>query len=418
MLALATLTSLATHVVVMGEDWRRFRGQDGSGLSESVAPIRWSDTENIVWKTTLPGPGSSSPVVIGNRIFLTAYSGYGLSVENPGSREDLRLHVICLSLDKGQIIWDKSFEASPEEQAIGKRVAEHGYASPTPCVDESNVYSYFGPSGVIALTHEGEFLWRKNLGTNTVGFGAAASPIEFEDLVIMNASIEGGSIYGLEKDTGEVRWESENINKAWTTPTIIRLKDDSHELIVNQKEAILGLDPRTGQRLWSCDAIQDYVVPAIVADGDTLYCSGGRSNKTFVVTAGGSGDVSDSHLVWEVSRGANVTTPVLHSGHLFWSHDKSIALCIRASDGEEMFRERLPTRSRVYASIVGDKEKLFLTTRDKGVVVIAAEPEYTELSVNTLGTEDELFNATPAIVDGQLLLRSDHAIYCIGAKAN
>ena len=155
--------------------------------------------------------------------------------------------------------------------------------------------------------------------------------------------------------------------------------------MLNQKGAILGLDPRSGSRLWSCQAIADYVVPCVVADGETLYCSGGRSNMTFVVQAGGRGDVSGTHLVWDVSRGANVTSPLLDDGYLYWSHDKAIALCLRASDGEEMFRERMPTRGRVYASIVGDGEKLFLTTRDAGVLVIAAQPSYQELAINRIG---------------------------------
>jgi len=154
----------------------------------------------------------------------------------------------------------------------------------------------------------------------------------------------------------------------------------------------------------------------VIADGDILYCSGGRENKTFAVRAGGRGDVTDSHLVWEVSRGANVTTPLLHEGYLYWSHDRGLALCLRASDGAEMFRERIPTRGRVYASIVSDGQKLFLTTRDTGVVVLAAQPEYRELAVNRLGSSDENFNATPAIASGNLLLRSDKALYCIGQR--
>lgn len=395
------------------ENWTRFRGNSGSGIAGSRIPTTWSDTENLAWKTKLPGKGSSSPVVFGDRVFLTAYSGYGQSAEQPGDRADLRLHVIGLSLEDGSILWDKQVDPAPEEQAATKRVADHGYASPTPCVDSSNVYAAFGPSGVVAFTHEGEFLWRQSVGTNTAGFGAASSPIVFKDLVIMNASIEDRAVYGLEKATGKVRWRTDGIERAWTTPTIVTLDHGEHELVLNQKGAILGLDPKTGAKLWSCYAIQDYVVPCVVVDGETLYCSGGRDNKTFVVRAGGRGDVTDTHLVWDVSRGANVTSPLLDDGYLYWSHDKGLALCLRASDGKEMFRERMPTRGRVYASIVGDGEKLFLTTRDEGVLVLAAQPRYQELAINRLGSASERFNATPAIVGDQLLIRSDHALYCV-----
>ena len=411
---------LSTVVVLLlvaqaaqADGWQRFRGDSGRGVYVSELPTTWSDTENVAWKTELPGKGSSSPVVHGERIFLTAHSGYAMSAEEPGDRKDLRLHVICLSLADGGILWDKQVDPAPEEQKASTRVADHGYASPTPCVDEQNVYASFGPSGVVAFTHDGDLLWRSSVGTKTAGFGAAASPIVFEDLVIMNASIEDDAVYGLDKATGEIRWRTDAITRAWTTPTIVTLKDGTKELVLNQKGMILGLDPKTGKKLWWCDAIQDYVVPCVVADGETLYCSGGRSNKTFVVRAGGRGDVSDSHLIWDVSQGANVTSPLLHDGYLYWSHDKAIALCLARSDGEEMFRERMPTRSRVYASIVSDGEKLFLTTRDAGVLVLKASPAYEELAVNKLGSPEERFNATPALVAGKLLLRSDRNLYCI-----
>jgi outer membrane protein assembly factor BamB len=416
-LLLATLSLTVAMIGTLSaraDPWARFRGASGGGVTPASLPTTWDEQTNLVWKTTLPGAGSSSPVVLGDRIFLTAYSGYGLDAVDPGNREDLKLHVLCLSLSDGKLLWDRRIDPSPEEQRATKRVADHGYASPTPCVDSTLVYASFGPSGVVAFTHDGDQVWRRSVGTKTAGFGAAASPIVFDDLVIMNASIEDDAVYGLDKSTGEVRWRTGDINRAWTTPTIVRLSNGESELVLNQKGAILGLDPRTGERLWFCEAIQDYVVPCVVVDGDVLYCSGGRSNKTFVVRAGGRGDVTDTHLIWDVSRGANVTSPLLHDGYLYWSHDKAIALCLRASDGEEMFRERMPTRGRVYASIVSDGEKLFLTTRDAGVLVLAAGPEYRELAVNRLGSENERFNATPAIVDNRLLLRSDRVLYCIG----
>ena len=420
MTRLALLTSLLLIAFTgsgIAENWTRFRGDNAKGIAGRGIPTTWSDSENLAWRTSLPGKGSSSPVVHGHRIFLTAYSGYGESVEAPGEKDQLKLHVICLSIDDGRILWDREFAASTKEQSINKRVADHGYASPTPCVDDQAVFTSFGPSGMIALNHEGNVLWRTSVGTGTAGFGAAASPIDYQDLVIMNASIEDGAVYGLEKASGKIRWRTDDIERAWTTPTMVQLPNGTQEMVLNQKGAILGLDPTTGERLWICEAIQDYIVPCVVADGDTLYCSGGRSNKTFAVKAGGRGDVTESHLLWDVSSGANVTSPLLNDGYLYWSHDKAIALCLRASDGKVMFRERMPTRSRVYASIVGDDEKLFLTTRDAGVLVLAANPIYRELSVNRVGKTEERFNATPAIVGDQLLLRSDQALYCIRQRS-
>ncbi|MGV3486579.1 MAG: PQQ-binding-like beta-propeller repeat protein [Planctomycetaceae bacterium] len=424
-LAIAVLSlgvALIADSQTRGDDWPRFRGPaasgvapgNGSGNGNRKIPANWDDQTNLAWKTALPGRGSSSPVVVGDRIFLTAYSGYAVDTANPGDRQNLRLHVLRLSLSDGNIAWDKTIDPAPEEQEARGQMADHGYASPTPCADQTHVYASFGPSGVVAFTHDGELVWRQSVGTKTAGFGAAASPILFDDLVIMNASIEDGAIYGLDKSTGNIRWRTDGIERAWTTPTLVTLASGQTELIVNQKGAILGLDPQSGERLWTCHAIQDYVVPCVIADGELLYCSGGRTNTTFVVRAGGRGDVSESHLVWNVGRGANVTSPLLLDGYLYWSHDKAIALCLRASDGEEMFRERMPTRGRVYASVVSDGEKLFLTTRDSGVLVLAAQPEYKELAINKLGDEEERFSATPAIADGRLLLRSDAYLYCVG----
>jgi outer membrane protein assembly factor BamB len=412
-----TVASLLVPMPVGAEQWNRFRGPGGKGVVRADLPTIWSESENLAWKTELPGRGSSSPVVWNGSVYLTSYTGYGIDVENPGDRSALMLHVLCLSLEDGKLIWDCEIKPSPEEQPMGKQLVQHGYASPTPCVDDTGVYAFFGPSGCVAVSPQGGVRWRRNLGAKAVGFGAAASPILHGDLVIQNASIESATLFGLDKATGEIRWKTEDVEKAWTTPTLVQLPDGSTELVVNQKFAVLGLDPDTGKRLWSCDAIEDYVVPCVIEHDGLLYCSGGRSNKTFVIRPGGRGDVSRSHLLWEQSRGANVTSPLIVDGHLYWSHDKSIALCLRASDGSEMFRERMPTRSRVYGSIVSDGRKLFLTTRDAGVLVLAAQPEYKELAVNKLGTEFERFNATPAIVGNRLLLRSDRTLYCISTES-
>ena len=393
--------------------WNRFRGPGGRGVVEADLPVRWDESNNLAWTVDLPGRGSSSPVVWKGNIYLTAYTGYGIDIEKPGSRQALKLHVLCVDLASGRLLWDCPVDPASEEQDFGKRLGEHGYASPTPCVDDSGVYAFFGPSGLVAVSHDGSLRWRRNLGTNTAGFGAAASPILYKNLVIQNASIESGTLFAMDQSSGEIRWQTDSVDRAWTTPTVVSMEDGDDELIVNQKGAILGFDPNKGERLWHCDAIQDYVVPCVVEEKGLLYCSGGRSNMTFVIRPGGRGDVSESHLVWEQPRGANVTSPLVVNGNVFWSHDKSIALCLRARDGEEMFRERLPTRSRVYASIVSDGKHLFLTTRDKGVLVLRANESYQQLAVNRLGDNDERFNATPAISNDRLILRSDRRLYCV-----
>ena len=185
---------------------------------------------------------------------------------------------------------------------------------------------------------------------------------------------------------------------------------------MHHKELIRGYDPKTGEILWTCRGIPDYIVPGIVVVDDILYCSGGRQNRTIAVQAGGRGDVTETHKLWEVTVGANVTTPLFHNGYLFWSHDKGMAQCLNAEDGSTLFRERYESRDRVYASLVLGDGRLYAQLRDGTCVVMAAEPEHTILAENKLGDGDEQFNATPAFDKGRIIFRSTKAVYCVGTK--
>lgn len=398
------------------EDWARFRGPNGTGRSESAKnlPREWGSEQGIHWKVPVLR-GSSSPIIAAGKIYLTGYSGYAVDPDQPGDKQDLMLHVFALDFETGKELWSYEYPASEAEQAATKRIVDHGYASPTACTDGKYVIASFGPSGVVGLTSDGEFLWHRDVGTEKAGFGAAASPILFEDLVLMNASIESGTLYALDKTTGEIRWKMEGVERAWTTPALVTLEDGSVELVIHFKNRVLGLDPRSGKQLWFCAGIPDYIVPTPVVDGQNLYFSGGRQNRTLALRAGGRGDVSDQ-VLWEVPRGANVTSPMFHEGHLYWSHDKAFAQAMNCSDGEVVYQERFKNRERVYASIVYGDGKFYLTQRDGNTIVLAAEPTYRELSVNRLGDNGEQFNATPAIYEDSLVLRSTQFLYRIVAS--
>ena len=400
---------------VWAEPWTRFRGPNGTGVAADVGslPVRWSADAGLVWKTPVPS-GASSPIIVGDLVVLTGYSGYGEDLENPGDRASLRLHVLALSKLDGRLIWQLDLEPSESEQEATPRIADHGYASPTPCSDGEFIFAAFGPSGVVCCSLEGKELWRTSIGTGVAGFGAAASPIEHGRLVYINAAIESKSLVALDKQTGEVVWRNEDVARAWTTPVIVELSDGAAELVMHHKDVIRGYAPTTGEVLWECRGIPDYVVPGIVVVGETLYCSGGRQNRTIAVRAGGRGDVTETHKLWEVGVGANVTTPLFHAGYLYWSHDKGLAQCLAAVDGETLFRERYEVRDRVYASLVAGDEKFYAQLRDGTCLVLAAKPEYEVLAENKLGNGEELFSATPALVDGQIFLRSSAAVYCIG----
>jgi outer membrane protein assembly factor BamB len=408
----ATVLVLAT-TIASAENWPQFRGHGGNASVTKVdLPLHWGGATNMVWKTSLPGRGSSSPVVWGDRIFLTSFTGFG--TPDIADKSKLRLHVICFDRNNGTIVWDQSIAANQFTQDFTKRIQDHGYATSTPATDGEAVYAFFGVSGVVAYDLSGKLLWQADVGTKTAGFGSASSPVVFNDLVIVNGSIESESLIAFDKRTGQRVWTVPNINKAWTTPCIAKLADGSHELIINQKEAIYGLDPSSGKQLWRCNGIQDYVVPVPVAHEGVVYCLGGRQNRCIAVRLGGRGDVTNSHKLWEVNIGANVTSPVYFDGHLYWASDKAIANCLDARTGKAIYRERLHTRSRIYASIVRAGDRLLVTTRDKGIVVLAAKPEYQELAVNTIETDENMFNASPAISNNQLFLRTNSHIYCIG----
>jgi len=396
-------------------DWPQFRGAGNAASSDQQVPLTWSASENIAWQTPLPGGGSSSPILVGDRIYLTAYSGYGFSLEEPGEKDDLRLHILSFDRATGGQLWDVKFSASPSEQKVSKRTVDHGYATPTPVADSEAVYAYFGVSGLYAYDRDGNALWHADVGDKTAGFGTASSPILYEDLVIINASIEGpGIVCAFDKRTGQERWRIENVERSWSTPTIVEVPGGNPELIVSYKGLICGYDPRTGEQLWTCEGVQDYVVPCVIAHDGIIYCFGGRTHQALAIRPGGRGDVTESHRLWESRYAANVTSPIYHDGYLYWAHDKSQFLCMNAADGTLTWRARLPTRSRVYASVVRAGDRLYATTRDNGVVVIAAAPtEYRELARNTIAGDEGLLNATPAIGDGKLYLRTNSHLYCI-----
>ena len=413
---LTTVASLSL-LLLAGADWPRFRGGGAAGVSQDTGvPARWSATENVAWKTPMPGPGGSSPIVIGDRVLLTCYSGYGLSKDEPGEQKNLKHHLVCVNLADGKVLWDKTTRAKLPEQEYGGFVARHGYASGTPVSDGKAVYAFFGRSGVLAYSLEGEPLWQASVGDRTHGWGSGTSPILFGDLVIVNASVESESLVALNKADGKEAWRLGPVVESWSTPAIVELPDGARELVLSMKNKVLGIDPATGKELWHCAGVRDYVCPAVVARDGVVYISGGRTPYTVAIRAGGRGDVTDTRVVWEARKATKVPTPLVHEGRLYWIDQRGLAVCLDAKTGEPVYRERLRlsgSGDRIYASLVLAGDKLFGVSREDGTVVFAPGPEFRELARNRLGDES-IFNGTPAIVDGRMVLRSDRFLYCIG----
>jgi len=401
----------------MGADWTRFRGPQAGGRSDQTGvAVRWSPEQNVLWKTAMPGFGTSSPIILGERVFLSCYSGYGLDQEEPGRSKDLKHHLVSVDLKSGKILWQTSNKAELPETEYRGFVALHGYSSSTPTTDGQAVYSFFGRSGVFAYTLSGEQIWQASVGNKTHGWGSGASPILYKNLLIVNASIESGSLVALDKASGKEVWRAGGINQSWGTPLVVDLADGKQELVLSIKGKTLGFDPATGEKLWSCDSVDDYICPAVIAHEGIVYICGGRRPLTCAIRSGGRGDVTDTHRLWTLKKSTKVPTPLYSDGLLYWVDQRGIAVCLKADDGAVVYEKRLKIKGRrdkVYASPVLADGKLYVVTREGGTIVLATGESFEELARNSLGDES-IFNATPAITGSQLLIRSDRFLYCIG----
>lgn len=393
------------------EDWPQFRGPNSLGSSSDTGlPTEWGDSKNIVWKAKLPGAGASSPISVGDRMYVTCYSGYGMGDES--AMEDLRLHLVCLNRKTGDIIFDKPVKPTLPES---ERVRDHGYAAATPATDGESVYTFFGKSGVIRFDMDGKQLWRTSVGDGTHRWGCGTSPVLYKNVVIVNASVESGALVGLDKETGKELWRQPGMARSWNTPHLVQV-GNGHELVVSVQNKILAFEPESGKPLWHCDGIQDYVCPSIISQDGVIYAIGGRQSRCIAVEAGGKGDVTETHRLWEARAGANVSSPVIHEGHLYWVSDRNTtAYCVNMKDGKVVYQERFPEQP--YASTVVADDKLYVVTRFGGTIVLAADTQYKLLAHNKLG-DKATFNASPIVVGGKLFLRSDAYLYCIGQKEN
>ena len=394
-------------------DWPGFRGPGGMGISSATGlPQNWSMDENVKWKKELPGAGSSSPIVFGDHIYLTCYSGYLVPGESQGSLYNLKRHLVCLERNDGTILWDRMVKAEqPEEDQI----RDHGYAANTPAADSERVYTFFGKSGVFAYDHAGKQLWHAHVGSNTHGWGTSASPVLYRDLVFINASVESESLVALDRKTGQEKWRAHGITEAWNTPVIVKTESGGDELVVATHGKVFGFAPDSGEKLWSCDTdITWYMVPGAVASYGVVYVLGGRSGVAgLAVRAGGRGDVTATHRLWTSNKGSNVTSPVFHDGHLYWMHEKlGIAYCARAETGELAYQERVERAGQIYSSTLLADGRLYYLNRSGRTFVLPASPTFELLATNEL-PDGGVFNASPVVTGKQVLLRSDKVLYCI-----
>ena len=431
-IAVITVTGLMVTLSVSNcpaQDWLRFRGNDGSGIStESKATAtEFSAEKNLAWKIELPGAGASSPIIVGDKVILTCYSGYGLDRRKPGDIDKLKRHIVCYNKNTGENIWQKDFANEVKEDPFqGMGVPEHGYSSSTPVSDGKHVFVFFGKTGVKALDLDGNEIWQKSVGTSSgrMRWGSGASPVLHDDVLVINASDENSKLVGLNKTTGDQVWKADDIENVWSTPVVSGEKDEA-VLIFSLPAEVWGINPKNGKLKWcSTNGVADRSVSTSpVVSNNVVYAMGGRSSTAVAIKLGGKSDVTKSHTVWEGRSTGRIVSPIVVGDHIY-GFDRGIANCITTNTRESVFKERLPADdeksgggarrgpSSDYCSPVSADGKIYQFAKTGTCYVIDAKPEFNVLAVNSLSDGSE-FNSTPAISEGKIYVRSNKFLYCI-----
>lgn len=420
-------------VAARASDWAQFRGPNGTGISadSAPAPVSFSETENLKWKIALPGPGSSSPIIVGDRIFVTCWSGYGVDRADAGDPQKLKRHLVCIDRQSGQPLWNRVVDPFLPEEAFRGMFAENGYASHTPVSNGKNVFAFFGKTGVAAFDFDGNQLWKTQVGTESDrrGWGTASSPILYENLVIVTAASESEALVALDQQTGKEVWRKEATGFAgtWGTPVLVKVDDQRTDLVLGVPFEIWGFDPATGKLRWFCEAMNtDSFCSSVTVQGNVVYAVEGRGGGSIAVRAGGDGDVSKTHVVWNGRHNGRISTPVAHEGRLYFVSG-GVLNCVDLATGERVFQGRLagggaPERAgqagggrrggQDYSSPVIADGKLYFVSRSGDVSVAKLGNEFELLATNRVTQAQEDFSGTPAISNGEVVIRSSRHLYC------
>lgn len=414
---IAITSAFITHSASAADDvrdWPQFRGPGGRASDRSPhLPAEWGPDRNIRWQVELPGPGGSSPIVVGEQIFLTCYSGYGIDAQSPGERRNLVRHLLCRDRAGGKLLWQRDIPAEEVVASYVDFLQQHGYATSTPASDGERVYVSLENSGVHCFDLSGRPLWEYKVGKHVHNWGSAGSLVVDGRCVYVNAAVESDSLLALDKLTGEEVWRFKRVIGSWSTPVPLELADGRRELLLNEKQRLLGLDRDTGRQLWSYQTDQSVGASTPTVSDGLVYLSGGNPKFVAALRPGGTGDVTQSPVVWRTDGvGSSISSPVLYDGRIYVI-DRGVAASLDATTGKVVAKARLtPSEATFYASPVAAADKIFAVARESGVYVLSTEPKFAQLANNRLDTS--IFNATPAIHGGELLLRSNRYLYCVG----
>jgi outer membrane protein assembly factor BamB len=423
--------------------WPSFRGPQASGVADDQnLPDRWNvqTRENILWRRPIPGLGHSSPVVWGDRIFVTtaissnlkATFRPGLYGDGDASDDRSRHRFVISAIDKrnGSLLWERTaFEGPP----VDKRHIKSTYASSTPATDGRIVVAWFGSQGVYAYDVNGNLRWKVDLGHLDLGaynipsleWGPASSPVIWNDLVILQCDTHADSfLLALKVDTGEVIWKTNREElPSWGTPTVA-MTSRGPELVTNASNLIRGYDPQTGTELWRLGGSSLITAPTPVYDRDAFVIASGRAPERpiFVVRAGARGDITltegsthNDAVVWSrTGRGSYMPTPLAYDGILYVLANNGVFDAYDLTTGTEFYRQRMPEiGSGFSASPVAADGKIYVSSEDGEIFVLGAGPAFKRIATNSMG---ELIMATPALSEGVMYVRSAQSLFAVGRK--
>lgn len=424
-------------------NWPSFRGPSASGIADGQRlPDAWDVAagRNIRWRAPIPGLGHSSPAVWGDRVFVTsAVSSRGNATFKPGlygdgdASDDRSAHQwILLAFDKrsGNKLWERvAYEGAP----VDTRHIKSTYASATPATDGRTVVAWFGSQGLFAYDVNGNFRWKVDLGRMQWGaydipsfeWGPASSPIIWNGLVIVQVDTHGDDfLLALDVETGAIKWKTDRDElPSWGTPTVADTAEGP-QLVTNASKQIRGYDPRTGKELWRLGGSSLITAPTPVFGHGLFVVASGRAPERplFAIKPSARGDItlakdatSSAHVVWSrTGRGSYMPTPLIYKGILYVLANNGVFDAYDVETGAEIYRQRLPhLGSGFSASPVASDDKIYLSSEDGEVLVIAAGREFKLLGTSTMG---ELLMATPAISDGVLYIRTANSLFAIASN--
>jgi outer membrane protein assembly factor BamB len=427
---------VATAPLTATGNWPGWRG-DGAGISsEKDLPLTWSEAEGVKWKIPIPGAGHSSPIVWGGRVFVTTAVAEDPNVETfrggvylGGNRaqpdeSEYAYRVMCLNADRGDVLWSTD---AAQERPKTRRHTKNTYASETPVTDGTHVFVSFGSAGLYCLDFEGHVIWRRDLGLlrGQRGWGTAASPILFQNTVIVMADSDDQSyIAAFDKNTGEPGWRTERQEgPSWGTPFLF--EDNGRMTVVtNATQRMRGYEATSGKLLWECAGGSRIPVPSPVAVPGLVFLSSGhnllRPQPIIAVRAGASGDITPARnqlqtegvAWWRRMGGPYVTSPIAIAPYLYVPQDRGTLTCYEARTGQVVYeRQPLGERNTITAAPVAADGRIYIQTEDGACYVVKQGPEFEILAVNKL---DETFCASPAVSGSRLFLRGRKHLYCIG----